>query len=119
MDPLVGFYSALTRAGLDGSAAWTPKERLGLDDTIRGYTQEGAWAFHAESDLGIIRVGAHADVVCWSDDLYRHESDPAALLQQRAELTIVGGEIVHDAAIDHPAPPIYALRESCSTHTHA
>ncbi|MFD5214658.1 amidohydrolase [Microbacterium sp. NPDC058345] len=97
MDPLVGFYSALTRAGLDGTEAWTPAERIGLDDAIRGYTREGAWAWHAEDAFGVLRVGAAADLVAWSDNLYDHESDPAALLDQRADLTVVAGEVVHDA----------------------
>lgn len=114
MDPLVGLYSALTRAGLDGRTAWTPRERLDLDSAIRGYTREGAWAWHAERELGVLRVGAAADLVVWSDDLYRHQDDPAALLAQRAELTIVGGEIVHDAAT-HPAPaPAYGGLSHCS-----
>lgn len=94
MDPLVGIYSALTRAGLDGTSAWTPDETITLDQALHGYTREGAWAWHAEDGLGIIRPGAAADLVTWSADLYR--LDPAALLEQRAELTIVGGQIVHD-----------------------
>ena len=94
MDPLVGIYSALTRAGLDGTSAWTPDETITLDQALHGYTREGAWTWHAEDDLGIIRPGAAADLVTWSADLYR--LDPAALLEQRAELTIVGGQIVHD-----------------------
>ncbi|MFT4135224.1 amidohydrolase [Microbacterium sp.] len=97
MDPLVGFYSALTRAGLDGRESWTPAERLTLDEALRGYTAEGAWAWHAEDELGVLRVGARADLVAWSDDLYAHENDPAALLDQHAALTVVGGEIVHEA----------------------
>ena len=107
MDPLVGFYSALTRAGLQGGDGWTPSERIGLDDAIRGYTREGAWAWHSEDDLGVIRVGASADVVAWSDDLYRHESDPSGLLDQHAALTVVAGAVVHetDRPVAGPALP--------------
>ncbi|SMX89790.1 hypothetical protein BSP239C_02139 [Brevibacterium sp. 239c] len=94
MDPLVGIYSALTRAGLDGSSSWTPDEIITLDQALFGYTREGAWAWHAEDRLGVIRPGAVADLVAWSADLYR--LDPSALLEQRADLTIVGGQIVHD-----------------------
>ncbi len=94
MDPLVGMYSALTRAGLDGTSAWTPDEIITLDQALAGYTRDGAWAWHAEDRLGVISVGAAADLVAWSADLY--QLDPAGLLEQRAELTIVGGEIVHD-----------------------
>ena len=95
MDPLVGFYSAMTRAGLDGSQAWTPGERLGLDATIEAYTRGGAEAFHREGALGTLRVGALADAVVWSGDLYGME--PAEILEQRADLTVVGGIAVHDA----------------------
>ncbi len=120
MDPLVGFYSALTRAGLDGRDAWTPAERLSLDDTIRGYTAEGAWAWHAEDELGVLRVGARADLVAWSDNLYDHEDEPAALLDQRAALTIVDGVVVHDAATASPAsPPPATGTAHCSAHSHA
>jgi predicted amidohydrolase YtcJ len=116
MDPLVGFYSALTRAGLDGRDAWTPGERTTLDDALRGYTREGAWAWHAEDQLGTLRVGAKADLVAWSDDLYTHEADPAGLLDQRAELTIVGGEIVHDASTASATPSVYGGLAHCSAH---
>jgi predicted amidohydrolase YtcJ len=94
MDPLVGLYSAITRAGLDGTSSWTPDERMGLDAALHGYTRGGAWAWHAEKDLGVIAVGAKADLVAWSANLYDLEAEQ--LLGERAELTIVGGEAVHD-----------------------
>jgi len=105
MDPLVGMYVALTRARLTGADAWTPAERLTLDQAITGYTREGAWAWHAEDRLGALRVGADADLVVWSDDLYRFADEPAGLLDQRADLTIVAGQIVHDAeSMGAPGP---------------
>ncbi|MFT3797833.1 amidohydrolase [Microbacterium sp.] len=104
MDPLVGYYCALTRASIDGREAWTPDERLTLDDAIRGYTAEGAWAWHSENELGTLRVGARADLVAWSDNLYAHEHEPAALLQQHAALTIVDGVVVHDAEAPASVP---------------
>lgn len=118
MDPLVGFYSALTRASLDGNNSWTSAEQLSLDAAIRGYTVEGAWAWHGEDEFGVIRSGAKADLVAWSDNLYEHEDDPAALLDQRAELTIVDGHIMHDAATATPTPTAYNPRPQCSAPTH-
>lgn len=107
MDPLVGMYSALTRAGLNGDSAWTPDERLDLDTSLAAYTQGGAWAWHAENELGVIRVGARADLVVWSADLYRLEAEQ--LLGERADLTIVDGAVVHDALHEHTdAPPVRA-----------
>ena len=97
MDPLVGLYSAATRAGLDGDDAWTTAERVGIDRALEAYTVHGARAWHAEGDRGRIRPGMLADLVVWSDDLYRHEGDPAGLLDQHAELTVVGGGFAHSA----------------------
>lgn len=118
MDPLVGMYSALTRATLDGTTSWTPEQRIDLDAALAGYTREGAWAWHAEQELGVIRVGAAADLVAWSSDLYELQDEPAALLDEHAALTVVGGEIVHDAtasgAVREPETP----RTQCSATHH-
>lgn len=118
MDPLVGIYSALTRASLDGSEKWTQNEIITLDQALYGYTREGAWAWHAENHLGVLKLGAMADIVAWSADLY--ELDPSSLLEQRAELTIVGGEIVHDAVDDYTRFDVAAKTlnpdRSCSGH---
>ena len=97
MDPLVGLYSAATRAGLDGSDPWTPDERVGLDRALQAYTVHGARAWHAEGDRGRISTGLLADLVVWSSDLYAHEESPDELLDQHAELTLVGGTIAHSA----------------------
>lgn len=118
MDPVVGFYSALTRAGLDGGNAWTADERLTLDQALHGYTAAGAVAWHAENELGSIRRGAHADLVVWSDDLYALEREPAALLGARADLTVVAGEVVHDAEQDGVVaePYVEPGARHCSGH---
>lgn len=95
MDPLVGIYSALTRASLDGSKSWTQQERISLHAAINGYTKEGAWAWHRENRFGEIAVGKKADLAIWSTNLFTLE--PAALLDQRTLVTIVNGEIKFDA----------------------
>ncbi|BCJ41326.1 hypothetical protein GCM10010168_89140 [Actinoplanes ianthinogenes] len=95
MDPLIGLYTAMTRASLDGRTSWVPGERLDLDRALRAYTAGGAWAWHAEHELGAIRTGHRADLVAWSADLYR--LTPAELLDQHAALTVVDGTIVHSA----------------------
>lgn len=97
MDPLVGIYSAMTRASLDGKKSWTPQERISLSVAIDGYTKEGAWAWHRESEYGNLNVGAKADVVVWSSNLHDHAENPDALLGQNSLLTIVDGEIEYDA----------------------
>ena len=95
MDPMVGIYSALTRANLDGSEAWVPEETLDLATTLRAYTEGGAYACFAEDDRGSISPGKYADVVLLSEDLLALEGEPRRILDTHIELTMVGGEIVH------------------------
>ena len=97
MDPLVGIYSAMTRASLDGKKSWTPQERIPLCAAIDGYTKEGAWAWHRETEYGNLNVGAKADVVVWSSNLHDHAENPDALLGQNCLLTIVDGKIEYDS----------------------
>lgn len=96
MDPLVGIYSAMTRASLDGKRSWTQNERISLSSAIDGYTREGAWAWHRETVFGALVVGMAADLVVWSSDLNLFEDDSAGLLGERTLLTIVDGQIAYD-----------------------
>lgn len=98
MDPLVGIYSALTRASLDGSESWTTEQTVDLETAIRAYTMGGAHVCFAEGDRGSITPGKYADLVMLSDDLFSLAAeDPRRILDARVELTMVGGEIVHRA----------------------
>ena len=93
MDPLVGLYSALTRASLDGRRSWVPEQTLDLDTALAAYTRGGAWAWHAEQHIGTLEPGKLADLVMLSADPYGE--DPAALLDLRVDATVVGGVVVH------------------------
>jgi predicted amidohydrolase YtcJ len=95
MDPMVGIYTALTRANLDGSAAWIPEETVDLGTAVRAYTMGGAAACFAEDRRGSITVGKQADLALLSDDLFALGSDPRRILDVRVDATIVDGAIVH------------------------
>jgi predicted amidohydrolase YtcJ len=95
MDPLVGIYTARTRARLDGTDAWATEQCVDLETAIRAYTAGGAFANHAEGDRGSITPGAYADLVVLDRDPFLLE--PAALLETRAVATIVGGQLVYEA----------------------
>ncbi len=96
MDPLIGVYTALTRASLDGAERWTPEQCLDLVTTVRAYTLGSAYANFADADRGSITPGKHADLVVLSDDLFALE-DPRAILDACVELTLVGGTVVYSA----------------------
>jgi predicted amidohydrolase YtcJ len=95
MEPLVGIYSALTRADLHGDGAWSTDQTVDLETAIRGYTMGSAFANFAEDDRGSIVPGKAADLVVLSQDLFRLE--PAEILSASVDLTIVDGEVVHRA----------------------
>ena len=95
MDPMVGIYSALTRADLDGRNAWNPAETLDLDSTLRAYTAGSAYSVFAEADRGVLSPGRYADLVVLSADLGAIE--PRGILQTTVDLTLVGGEVAHRA----------------------
>jgi len=96
MDPMVGIYSALTRASLDGAESWIPEETVDLETALRAYTMGSARAAFAEDTRGSITPGKYADLVMLSEDLFAFaEADPRRTLDTRVELTMVGGEIVY------------------------
>jgi predicted amidohydrolase YtcJ len=95
MDPLVGLYTALTRASLDGTRSWVPEQTVDLATAIHGYTMGGAFANFAEGNRGSLHAGKYADLIVLSGNLFEMTDEPTAILNQRVELTMVGGEIVH------------------------
>lgn len=96
MDPLVGTYTALTRADLDGGASWIPEQTVDLDTVLRAYTHGGAGTVLAEHERDILREGAVADLTLLSQDPFTFANhDPRRLLDTRVELTVVDGAIAH------------------------
>lgn len=96
MDPMIGIYTALTRANPDGTGAWNTPETLDLDTTLRAYTYGSAYANFAEHNRGTLRDGHFADVIVLSEDL--HQTPPGAIPQTTVTHTIVAGEIIHRTA---------------------
>lgn len=70
MDPLVGLYSALTRAGFDGRSSWTGAERCGA-------TPPRAPGPGTPTTPSLSCASERADLVTWSSNLYDLEPDPA------------------------------------------
>jgi predicted amidohydrolase YtcJ len=93
MDPLLGLYSAQTRARMDGTDAWVTEQTLTLEEALHGYTMGSAYANFCETNRGSLRIGKYADLAVLSQDVF--ELEPAALLETQVELTMVGGTIPH------------------------
>ena len=95
MEPVIGIYSAVTRAGIDGRPAgpWGAAQTIDVGAAIRAYTLNGAWANFLDTNRGSITAGKYADLILLSDDLM--EIPPAAIPRTRVLLTLVGGQEVH------------------------
>ncbi|NNC78262.1 MAG: amidohydrolase [Woeseiaceae bacterium] len=94
--PLEGIYAAVTRRTLDGAnpGGWVPEQKISVDEALRAYTVEGAYASFDEDKKGMIIEGFLADLVLINRDLTA--IPPTAIRDARVLTTIVGGEIVYD-----------------------
>jgi predicted amidohydrolase YtcJ len=90
MDPMIGVYTAITRADLDGTGAWVPEETVELPTAIRAYTMGSAWAIGEDHDRGSVTRGKLADLAILSADLLELD-DPRAIQDVHVRRTIVGG----------------------------
>jgi predicted amidohydrolase YtcJ len=96
-NPMLGFYAAVTRQDPSGrpDGGWMPEERLSREEMLTSFTWAAAYAAHAEKDLGSLEVGKLADMVLLDRNVMTVE--PKEMLSTRAVLTIIGGEVVHQA----------------------
>lgn len=79
-----------------------PSEALTREQAVVAYTRGSAYAAFAERLRGTIAPGMLADLAVLSQDVFGVAPD--ALPATRSDLTMVGGEVVHEAA-ESPTPP--------------
>lgn len=95
LDPLRNIYHAVTRAAADGPVpGWHANEVLTIEEAIRAYTINPAYAAHEEEIKGSITRGKLADLVIVSRDILK--ARPKELLDSRVVTTIFGGKIIYD-----------------------
>src|SRR5207247_930756 len=64
IDPLLGIHAAVARRRPNDAAAWTPEQRLTVDEALAGYASGAAYALGREHEAGTLMLGDHgADVV--------------------------------------------------------
>lgn len=94
LNPLSGIYAAVTRHTRDGKnpGGWIPEQRIALEDAIRGYTINGAFAEFSEGIKGSISAGKLADIVVLDQDLFT--LPPEEINKTRVDLTIFDGKVI-------------------------
>jgi predicted amidohydrolase YtcJ len=91
--PLQGIAAAVTRRTLDGThpEGWIAEQRIALDEALRAYTVEAAYAGFEEQRVGTIAPGLAADLVVLDRDLFQVPAEDIA--RARVTATIVAGEL--------------------------
>ncbi len=97
-NPLLGFYSAVTRQSLDGRPAggWRPSEKLTRSEALALFTSDAAFAAFEESWRGRIEAGYAADLTVFSRDPLTVPD--AEIPRITAIMTVVGGRIANGPA---------------------
>jgi hypothetical protein len=98
LNPWPGVQNAVTRQTTEGDppGGWLPKERISLDDAIKGYTLGAAFAGHREKTEGSLEPGKMADLIVLSQDLFKIE--PSGIAKTVVLLTMVGGKVVYQSS---------------------
>jgi predicted amidohydrolase YtcJ len=97
VNPLLGFYAAVTRqdAGGHPTGGWYPGEKLTREEALRGFTLDAAYAAFMEGEVGSLEPGKWADFVVLSADVM---TVPAPeVLTTTVVATYLGGEKVYEA----------------------
>jgi predicted amidohydrolase YtcJ len=87
--PLRAVQTAVTRSMRDGGEVLNADERISAESALRAVTIDAAWQTHADSVLGSLEPGKHADFAILSSDPRRVDS--SAIGQITVQQTRLGG----------------------------
>lgn len=93
--PQVTLLGAVRRADIDGNP-YHPEQEMTIQEALFAHTMGSAHAAIEENSKGSLTAGKYADLVVWSGNFYE-VGDPMDIVKINAELTMVGGKIVHES----------------------
>jgi predicted amidohydrolase YtcJ len=96
MNPWIHMYYATTGRNARGQVI-NGAQTISREEVLRLYTADNGWFLREEDDLGTIEPGKRGDLVVLDRDYFTVPDE--ALRQTSAVLTVVGGQIVHDAGV--------------------
>ena len=96
-EPMPNIYTAVTRKNLTGAGVmvYRPEEKMTVEQAVRAYTVEGAYASGEEAVKGRIREGMLADFIMPDRDIFAL-ADEEELRDVKILATYVGGEKVFE-----------------------
>ena len=91
VNPFWGLYAAITRQDADGKlpGGWHPEQRMTVEEALRGFTSDSAFAAFAEDRLGMLKVGMQANLTLVEQDLF--DARPGEILKARILKTVIAG----------------------------
>jgi predicted amidohydrolase YtcJ len=95
--PILGIHAAVTRQTIDGAnpEGWIPEQKITVEEALRAYTVEGAYASYDEDNRGQLKAGMLADFVVLDRDLT--SIDANEIEDARVLRTVVGGRSVFES----------------------
>ena len=73
---------------------WQPQERLTVEEAVRLFTIDSAYASFDEKEKGSLEIGKYADMVVLDKNIYEINSDE--IIDTKVEITILNGNIVYE-----------------------
>jgi len=95
LDPIAGIYAAVTRRTLDDKNpnGWLPDQKISVEQALKCYTANNAYAGFQENKLGKLKVGMLADFIVLSDDIL--SIAPEKIRDIKVLRTVVNGKEVY------------------------
>ena len=95
LKPIEGIYAAVTRRTLDDKNphGWYPEQKISVEQALKCYTTNNAYAGFQENKLGILKKGMLADMVVLDENIF--EITPEKIRDVKVLRTIVNGKQVY------------------------
>ena len=89
-------YHAVTNCKLNGTpeGGWIPSERMSVDEAVKLFTKNAAYASYTEDENGTIELGKNADLVVCEKNIY--EIDHDEVKTTKIDMTILAGRTVFE-----------------------
>ncbi len=97
-NPFDGIHAAVTRQdkGNLPEGGWIPEQAMTVEEALRSFTIDAAWAAHQEDRLGGLTPGKWADFIVLDQDIF--QGDASDLWKTRVEQTWLAGKLVYTRA---------------------